>query len=99
MRSVDIGLGLPFNIASYALLAHLLSLESGIPVGNVTGFLNNVHVYENHVEGLCTQLTRTPYPFPSIKTTNFTSIYQWEHSDTKLIGYESHPKIELPIAV
>jgi thymidylate synthase len=99
MRSVDVGLGLPFNIASYSLLAHLLSLESNIPVGTVTAFLNNVHIYKNHVDILEEQLARKPYTSPTIITENFTSIYDWSHNDTKLINYKSHEKLSMPIAV
>ena len=99
MRSVDVGLGLPFNIASYSLLAHLLSLECGIPAGTVTGFLNNVHIYNDHIEGLTVQLNRIPYDFPQIETVDFDSIYNWRFDQTKVTGYKSHEKISLPIAV
>jgi thymidylate synthase len=99
MRSVDVGLGLPFNIASYALLAHLLSLEANIPIGTVTGFLNNVHIYNDHITGLTIQLNRIPYDFPKIQTVDFDSIYDWNFEQTKVIGYKSHEKIPLPIAV
>ncbi len=99
MRSVDVGLGLPFNIASYSLLAHLLSLESNIPVGTVTGFLNNVHIYTNHVEGLSMQLNRNPFDPPKIETVDFDSIFNWRFDQTKVTGYKSHEKISLPIAV
>ncbi|MEM5793208.1 MAG: thymidylate synthase [Candidatus Aenigmatarchaeota archaeon] len=98
-RSVDTALGLPFNIASYGLLLHLLSLESGLKEGRLVGFLGDTHIYVNHIEGLKEQLKRKPYPLPKIKTRDFTSIFDWEYTDTEIIGYQSHPKIEFEIAV
>lgn len=99
MRSVDVGCGEPFNQASYALLCHLLAKEAGLREGTVTGFLNNVHIYNNHIDGLTEQLGRKPYAAPSIKTDNFTSIFDWEYDDTELVNYQSHPRIPLPIAI
>lgn len=99
MRSVDTGCGEPFNQASYSLLCHLLAKEAGLREGIVTGFLNNVHIYNNHIEGLTEQINRIPFVFPSIKTDKFTSVFEWESGDTELINYQSHPKIVLPIAV
>lgn len=100
-RSVDTMLGLPFNIASYALLLHLLAKEVGLKEGKLIGFLGDVHVFVNHVEGAREQLSRDPdkYPRPKIETENFTSIFDWKYQDTKLIGYESHPRIPFEIAV
>lgn len=101
-RSVDTMLGLPFNITSYALLLHLLAKETGLQEGKLVGFLADVHIYVNHLEGAREQLTRDPnkYPLPKIVTENFTSIFDWQGSqDTKVIGYESYPKIEFEIAV
>lgn len=98
-RSVDSALGLPFNIASYALLLHLLAKETGLKEGKLIGFLGDVHIYENHVEGLKEQLTREPKKLPRIETENFTSIFDWKYEDTKVIDYESHPRIKFDIAV
>lgn len=100
-RSVDVMLGLPFNIASYATLLHLLALESGLGEGRLVGFLGDTHIYNNHLDGVHEQLSRSPdtYALPSIETENFTSIFDWNYKDTKLIGYESYPRISLPIAV
>jgi thymidylate synthase len=100
-RSVDVALGLPFNISSYALLLHLLAKESGYKEGRLVGFLGDTHIYSNHVEGLKEQLERDTdkYPLPKIETDNFTSIFDWQAEDTKLIGYESYPRIKFQIAV
>ena len=100
-RSVDTMLGLPFNISSYALLLHLLAKETGLKEGKLVGFLADVHIYSNHMEGAREQLTRDPsaYPLPQIKTEKFTSIFDWQYTDTELLNYQSHPKISFPIAV
>ena len=100
-RSVDTMLGLPFNIASYATLLHLLAKETGLQEGKLVGFLSDVHIYTNHLDGAKEQLTRDPnlYPLPKIITENFTSIFDWQYTDTKIDGYQSYPRIELPIAV
>lgn len=98
-RSVDVFLGLPFNISSYGLLLHLLCMETGFKPGYLTGNLTDVHLYENHVEAAREQLSRNSLPLPQIKTKNFTSIFDWEHSQTKLVGYECHPAIKAPVAV
>lgn len=100
-RSVDTMLGLPFNIASYALLLHLLAKETGLKEGKLVGFLADVHIYSNHMAGAREQLTRDPntYPLPQIQTDNFTSIFDWKYEDTILLNYQSHPKISFPIAV
>ncbi|MBI2668556.1 thymidylate synthase [Candidatus Woesearchaeota archaeon] len=100
-RSVDTMLGLPFNIASYALLLHLLAKESGLQEGKLVGFLADVHIYVNHVDGAREQLSRNPqlYPLPSMVTENFTSIFDWKAEDTKLVDYQSYPTIKFAIAV
>ncbi len=100
-RSVDTALGLPFNIASYALLLHLLAKESNYVEGKLVGFLGDTHIYLNHVEGLQELLSRDTekYALPKIKTDEFTSIFDWEYSDTELVGYESYPGIKFEIAV
>lgn len=98
-RSVDTMLGLPFNISSYALLLHLLAKESGFEEGKLVGFLGDVHIYENHIDRAREQLKREPYKLPKIKTENFSSIFDWEHTDSKIINYQSHPKIKFDIAI
>jgi len=100
-RSVDTMLGLPFNIASYAILLHLLAKEAGLKEGKLVGFLADTHIYVNHLDGAKEQLARDPnlYPLPQIATENFTSVFNWRSEDTKLLNYQSQPKIEFPIAV
>jgi len=100
-RSVDTMLGLPFNIASYAILLHLLAKESGLQEGKLVGFLADVHIYENHIDGAKEQLSRDPekYPLPKIETENWKSIFDWHAEDTKLLNYQSYDKIPFEIAV
>ena len=98
-RSVDSFLGLPLNIASYALLLHLLAKESGYGEGRLCGFLGDTHIYNNHVEQVMKQLSREPYQLPTIQTPNFTSIFDWGYDDSQVIGYKHHPGIKAPIAV
>ena len=100
-RSVDVMLGLPFNIASYAPLLHLLAKETGYEEGRLVGFLGDVHIYSNHVEGAREQLTRDPnkHKLCRIETEPFTSIFDWEAGHTKKFDYESYDKIPFPIAV
>ncbi|HKL44340.1 MAG TPA: thymidylate synthase [Candidatus Absconditabacterales bacterium] len=98
-RSVDSMLGLPFNIASYALLLHLLAKEAGLKEGKLVGFLADTHIYSNHMEGAKEQLSRTPTKLPKIETNNFTSIFDREYTDTKIEGYEPQARIKFDIAV
>ena len=100
-RSVDVMLGLPFNIASYALLLHLLAKEAGLKEGKLIGFLADVHIYENHIDGACEQLQRDPqlYCLPQIITEPFTSIFEWQADDSKILNYTSFPTIKFEIAV
>lgn len=100
-RSVDTMLGLPFNIASYGLLLHLLAKESGLQEGKLVGFLADVHIYENHLEGAREQLTRDPekYSLPTIETENWKSIFDWSGDNTKIHNYQSYDRIPFQIAI
>ncbi len=98
-RSVDTALGLPFNIASYGLLLHLLAKESGFKEGKLIGFLGDTHIYSNHINGLEKQLKRKPFELPHLITQHFTSIFDWTYKDTKISDYKHHPHIKFDIAV
>lgn len=100
-RSVDTMLGLPFNIASYAILLHLLAKESGLKEGKLVGFLADTHIYKNHFKGAKEQLSRSVdmYKLPTIETENFTSIFNWNARDTQLLNYKYQPKISFDIAI
>ena len=98
-RSVDTALGLPFNIASYGLLLHLLAKEVGLQEGKLIGFLGDTHLYENHLDGVKEQLLREPSVLPQIKTENFTSIFDWKYEDSTVENYNPAPRINFEIAV
>lgn len=98
-RSVDIGLGLPFNIASYALLLHLLAKEAGLQEGKLVGFLADTHIYENHISALQEQLTRIPKPLPNIETKQCSSIFEREYTDTVINGYNPDASLSMAVAV
>ncbi len=99
-RSVDVPLGLPFNIASYALLLDLLALHAGLKPGRLIGFLMDTHVYVNQIDGMKEQFKRGPRPLPTLETSlNGDGIYGWSHYNTEIHGYDPHPAIQFPIAV
>ena len=98
-RSVDAALGLPFNIASYGCLLHLLAKEAGLSEGKLIGFLGDTHIYVNHIDAIREQLKREPRPLPQIKTENFSSIFDWHYGDTVIENYDPHPAIKFEIAV
>ena len=98
-RSVDSGLGLPYDLASYALLLTLICKETGYRPGKIFGMLGNCHIYLNQLDAIKEQLTRTPHKLPTIEITNFTSIWNFYYKDVKLIGYNSEPRLDMPIAV
>jgi thymidylate synthase len=89
----------PFNIASYATLLHLLSLESGFKAGKLTGNFGDIHIYENHMDALDEQNSRSMFAAPKINTEDFTSIFNWEAGQTKLVDYNSHSAIKGTVAV
>jgi thymidylate synthase len=100
-RSVDVPLGLPFNIASYGLLLHLLAKEAGLKEGRLIGFLMDTHIYVNQIDALKDQIGRTPMKLPNLLTVypTGTGIFEWEHTNTMLQDYISHPSIKFDIAV
>ncbi len=98
-RSVDVALGLPFNIASYGLLLHLLAKETNLEEGRLVGFLGDTHIYSNHISGLKEQIEREPFELPRIETKNFKSIFEWKYTDTEIKDYKHHKRISFDIAV
>lgn len=98
MRSNDFFLGNPYNIASYAVLAHMLALECGYEVGELVYSGIDVHLYSNHIEQAKLQLTRTPYKFPTIKI-NKKPFFEYELSDFEVVDYEHHATIKADVAI
>ena len=100
-RSADLGLGIPYNIASYGLLLLLLAKELNLTPRLLIGQFADTHIYENHIELLKEQLTRAPYELPTvtIPDENWKGIFEWQYTDVKLENYTHHDKINLPIAI
>ena len=99
-RSADIFLGVPFNIASYALLTLMLAQVSGLQPGEFVQTFSDSHLYLNHLEQAQTQLSRTPRPLPQMRLNPArTSIETFEYDDFELMNYDPHPAIKAPIAV
>ena len=99
-RSADIFLGVPFNIASYALLTHMLAQQCDLDVGDFIWTGGDCHIYDNHHEQVATQLARQPRPYPSLVIKRRpSSIFDYEYEDFELEGYNPHPAIKAPVAV
>ena len=99
-RSADMGLGVPFNIASYALLTVMIAHVTGLTPGDFVHTLGDAHVYSNHVEALKTQLEREPKEFPKIVIKRqVEKIEDFNIDDFEVVGYQSHPKIVMDMAV
>lgn len=99
-RSADIFLGVPFNIASYALLTLMVAQVTGLKPGEFIHTLGDAHLYLNHLEQAELQLSREPYALPQMKLNPaVTSIFDFKYEDFELVNYQAHPHIKAPIAV
>ncbi|MCO5185144.1 MAG: thymidylate synthase [Anaerolineae bacterium] len=99
-RSADIFLGVPFNIASYALLTMMMAQVTGLQPGEFVHTFGDAHLYLNHLDQARLQLTRMPYPLPTMRLNpTVTSLFDFRYDDFELVDYQFHPRIKAPIAV
>jgi len=99
-RSADIFLGVPFNIASYALLTHMIAQVCDLQVGDFVHTLGDAHLYLNHLEQAQLQLTRDFRPLPQLKLNpNVKDLFAFTYEDIEIVGYDPHPAIKAPVAV
>jgi thymidylate synthase len=99
-RSADIFLGVPFNIASYAVLTHMVAQQAGLAVGDFIWTGGDCHLYNNHLAQVELQLARAPFPLPTLKIHRKPgSIFDYEFDDFEVVSYQSHPHIKAPVAI
>jgi thymidylate synthase len=98
-RSADLFLGVPFNIASYALLTRLIAAEAGLQPGDFIWVGGDCHIYANHVDQVNEQLSREPYAFPRLEIAPKPSLFDYEYEDFTLVDYRHHPALKAPVAV
>jgi len=99
-RSADVFLGVPFNIASYALLTMMIAQVCDLKLGEFVHSFGDVHLYSNHIDQAKLQLTRTPFELPQMKINpNIKDIFSFDYQDFELLNYQSHPSIKAPIAI
>ena len=99
-RSADIFLGVPFNIASYAMLTHMMAHVTGLKVGEFVHTLGDAHIYLNHLEQIDEQLSRTPYALPRlVMKREVKAIDEFRYEDFEVVNYQTHPHISAPVAV
>ncbi|WP_327142265.1 thymidylate synthase [Nocardia sp. NBC_01327] len=98
-RSADLFLGVPFNIASYALLTHMVAQQTGLLPGDFVWTGGDVHIYDNHVAQVREQLTRTPFPFPKLQLRPAPTLFDYAYEDVEIQDYQHHPAIKAAVAV
>lgn len=98
-RSADMFLGVPFNIASYALLTHMVAQQCGLAVGEFVWTGGDCHIYSNHLDQVDLQLSRAPFDFPTLALKSRASIFDYTLDDVVFHGYQHHPAIKAPVAV
>ncbi|GAB4589169.1 thymidylate synthase [Nocardia sp. IFM 10818] len=98
-RSADLFLGVPFNIASYALLTHMVAQQTELLPGDFIWTGGDCHIYDNHVEQVREQLTRQPYPFPELRLRPAPTLFDYAYEDVEIVGYQHHPAIKAAVAV
>ena len=100
VRSNDLFLGAPFNIAQYALLTHMMAQQCDLDVGDLVYSIGDAHCYLNHLDQIAEQLTREPYPLPTLRIKRRPpSIFEYAYEDFELLNYHYHPAIKAPVAV
>jgi thymidylate synthase len=98
-RSADLFLGVPFNIASYALLTHMFAAQVGLRVGEFVWTGGDCHIYDNHVDQVREQLSREVFSFPRLELRKAASLFDYEFEDFEVVDYRHHPTLKAPVAV
>jgi thymidylate synthase len=98
-RSADLFLGVPFNIASYALLTAMVAQQVGLEVGELVWTGGDCHIYDNHVDQVREQLSRQPFPFPQLRLHKAATLFDYAFEDFEIVDYQHHPALKAPVAV